>query len=61
MGEYVKGKGKQRAWYRNSTLKREVNYLDNQKHGRETFYNADGTISRIVTYEHGEPVSTQEF
>lgn len=61
MGNYSKGTGKQRAWYRNSTLKQEVNYLDNEKHGKETWYNADGSILKILTYDHDELISTEEF
>ena len=61
IGECKKGTGKQRGWYRNSVMKREVNFVDNQKHGQETWYNADGTIARILTFEYGELISTQEF
>ena len=61
MGEYKRGTGKQKAWYRNSTLKREVNYLENEKHGRETLYNADGTVSKVLVYDRGTLVSTEEF
>jgi len=60
MGEYKRGTGKQKAWYRNSVLKREVSYLDNEKHGKETWYNADGTVARIMTYEYGVLISTEE-
>ncbi len=61
MGEFDKGSGKQRGWYRNSVIKREVYFVDNEKHGQETWYNADGTVARILTFEHGELISTQEF
>jgi antitoxin component YwqK of YwqJK toxin-antitoxin module len=61
MGEYSRGTGKQKAWYRNSTLKREINYLDNEKHGKETWYNADGTVAKILTYDHGTLVSTEAY
>jgi antitoxin component YwqK of YwqJK toxin-antitoxin module len=61
LGEYKKGAGKQKAWYRNSTLKRETSYLDNEKNGKEIWYNADGTVSKILTFEYGDIVSTEEF
>lgn len=61
MGEYIRGTGKQKAWYRNSVLMREVNYLDNKKHGKETVYNADGSVSQIITYDHGDVIESEDF
>lgn len=60
MGDFDMGTGKQKAWYRNSSLKRETAYVDNEKHGKETQYNADGTVSKVLHYKYGELISTKE-
>ncbi|MBC8488748.1 MAG: hypothetical protein H8D45_22215, partial [Bacteroidetes bacterium] len=44
----------------NGQLKRQNNYIDNVKHGRETWYNADGTIQKVLIFESGELISTEE-
>ena len=31
-----------------------TNYVDNEKHGRETYYNPDGKVTRVAVYEYGE-------
>lgn len=31
-----------------------TNYVDNQKHGKETYYNPDGAVTRVAIYENGE-------
>ena len=54
IGEYKDGAGKQRAWYRNGPLKRVVNYLDNEKHGKEIWYKPDGSPEKYLVYDHGE-------
>lgn len=60
MGEYDKGTGKQRAWYRNGELRRVIFYKENEKHGTETWYRPDGTIEKKLEYEHGELVNDIE-
>lgn len=61
MGEFNKGNGRQRAWYRNGNLKREVNYLKNEKNGKEIWYNPQGDTSKILLYDTGQLISTTEF
>jgi len=61
IGEFKMGSGKQRAWYTNGTLKREVHYLDNEKHGEEKWYYPDGSLSKVLTYDNGRLLKTQEF
>lgn len=60
MGEFRNGSGRQRAWYRNGPLKRVVSYVDNVKHGQETWYRPDETLEKILTYEYGDVVELEE-
>ena len=36
-----------------------TNYKDNLKHGREYYYNPDGTLTRVVIYEEGEMIGEE--
>lgn len=36
-----------------------TNYVDNVKHGRETYYNPDGKVTRVALYEYGEWVGDE--
>lgn len=52
--EFDKGTGVQTS-YEHSGYKCLVTYyVDNQKHGKETYYNPDGTVTRVAVYENGE-------
>lgn len=52
--DFDKGTGVQTS-YANSGYKCLVtNYVDNQKHGKETYYNPDGAVTRIAVYDQGE-------
>ena len=53
MGEFKEGSGRQRAWYEDGTLKRVVPYVDNEKHGVETWYAPDGKIEKTLVYNLG--------
>lgn len=36
-----------------------TNYVDNVKHGKETYYNPDGRVTRVALYEYGEWVGDE--
>ena len=36
-----------------------TNYFENEKHGKETYYNPDGRVTRIAVYEYGEWVGDE--
>ena len=61
LGEFKNGKGKQRAWYLNGPIKREVHYLGNEKHGDEKWFLPDGRLQKIIRYDHGQLVSVKEI
>ena len=51
---FDKGTGTQTS-YEHSGYKCLVsNYVDNVKHGREVYYNPDGTVTRVAYYEYGD-------
>jgi len=35
---------------------REINYVNNLKHGAEQWYNAEGNIDNVIYYEEGQVV-----
>lgn len=51
---YDKGTGKQTCYNEDGCIIMEVNYVDNEKHGREVHYAWDGTVVEEVEYRHGE-------
>ena len=61
IGEFNKGSGTQKSWYRHGTLKRVINYQENEKHGKETWYDAQGQVTKIVTFEFGSVIKTEKF
>ena len=57
--DFDKGTGVQTS-YANSGYKCLVtNYFENEKHGKETYYNPDGRVTRIAVYEYGEWVGDE--
>ena len=53
---YKMGTGKQICYEESGYKCLEVPYVDNLKHGKEIYYNPDGTVTKIVEYEQGEVV-----
>lgn len=54
--EYKMGTGRQICYEESGYKCLEVNYVGNLKHGKETYYNPDGRITKIVEYEKGKVV-----
>ena len=52
--QYEKGTGKQTCYSEEGCIIMEVNYVDNQKHGKEIHYATDGTVVQVIEYDHGE-------
>lgn len=55
--DYAKGTGKQIGYEESGYKCLEVSYVDNEKHGKEVYFNPDGRVTKIVEYEHGKVVS----
>ncbi len=55
--DYAKGTGKQIGYEESGYKCLEVSYVDNEKHGKEVYFNPDGRITKVVEYEHGKVVS----
>ena len=53
---YKMGTGKQICYEESGYKCLEVPYVDNLKHGKEIYYNPDGTVTKIVEYEQGEVI-----
>lgn len=51
--EYRMGTGKQVCYDESGYKCLEVSYANNQKNGREVYYNPDGRVTKIVEYENG--------
>ena len=51
---FDKGAGTQTSYEQSGYKCLVTNYLDNVKHGKETYYNPDGRVTRIAYYEYGE-------
>ncbi len=54
IGNYSAGTGKQKAWWPNGNLKREIPYRRNLKHGEERWYDRDGNLEKVVVYKDGK-------
>ena len=54
--EYQKGRGKQIGYDETGYKCLEVTYADNKKHGKETYFNSNGTVFKTVEYEYGKIV-----
>ena len=55
--DYKMGTGKQVCYEESGYKCLEVHYRNNQKHGKELYYNPDGRLTRIVEYEDGKVVA----
>ena len=51
---FDKGTGTQTSYEHSGYKCLVTNYLENEKHGKETYYNPDGRVTRIAVYDHGE-------
>lgn len=51
---FDKGAGVQTSYEQSGYKCLVTNYLDNVKHGKETYYNPDGRVTRVAYYEYGE-------
>lgn len=56
---FDKGTGVQTSYEHSGYKCLVTNYVDNEKHGRETYYNPDGTVTRVAVYEYGEWVGDE--
>ena len=57
--EFDKGAGTQTSYEHSGYKCLVTNYLDNVKHGKETYFNPDGKVTRVAVYEYGEWVGDE--
>lgn len=62
-GEFVsingKKQGKGKVYNGKGNIVVVWNYLDDKKHGKQIFYNDDGSIERYEYYEHGKLIKEE--
>lgn len=51
---FDRGEGVQTSYEHSGYKCLVTHYLDNEKHGREIYYNPDGRVTRVALYEYGE-------
>lgn len=51
-GVFRKGSGVQKGLSPSGKRMREINYVDNQKHGEERWFDEQGQVEKILIYEH---------
>lgn len=52
--DFDKGTGTQTSYEHSGYKCLVTNYVDNEKHGKEIYYNPDGRVTRVAVYEYGE-------
>lgn len=57
--DFDKGTGTQVSYDHSGYKCLVTNYFENEKHGKETYYNPDGRVTRIAVYEYGEWVGDE--
>ncbi|MBR3711374.1 MAG: toxin-antitoxin system YwqK family antitoxin [Bacteroidales bacterium] len=51
---FDKGTGTQTSYEQSGYKCLVTHFVDNEKHGKETYYNPDGRVTRVAVYEYGE-------
>lgn len=59
--EFDKGTGVQTSYEHSGYKCLVTHYVDNDRHGREVYYNPDGSVTRVALYEYGEWVGDEEL
>ena len=59
--DFEKGTGIQTSYEQSGYKCLVTNYVDNEKHGREVYYNPDGRVTRVALYEYGEWIGDEEL
>ena len=59
--DFDKGAGTQTSYEQSGYKCLVTNYLDNEKHGKEVYYNPDGKVTRVAIYENGEWIGDEEL
>ena len=58
--DFDKGTGTQTSYAQSGYRCMVTHYVDNEKHGRELYYNPDGRLTRVAVFEYGEWVGDEE-
>ena len=61
MADFDMGTGTQTSYEQSGYKCLVTHFVDNEKHGREVYYNPDGKITRVALYEYGEWVGDEEL
>jgi uncharacterized protein len=59
-GNFVKGTGILKGYYWNGRLKREVQYVNNQKDGTETWYKENGLLEKKLVFKQDKLVGEEK-
>ncbi len=57
MGNFAHGSGQQKAWWPNGNIKREINYQNNLKHGEERWFDENGKLEKVITFNEGAEIN----
>ena len=52
-GDFQKGTGVQKKYNFDGTLQGKLFFLNNEKHGKEVYYDSDGEVFMEINHEHG--------
>lgn len=58
--DFDKGTGTQTSYEYSGYKCLVTHFVDNEKHGKEYYYNPDGRLTRVAVYEYGEWVGDEE-
>ena len=59
--DFDRGTGVQTSYEQSGYKCLVTPFVDNEKHGREVYYNPDGRVTRVAVYEYGEWVGDEEI
>ena len=57
----MKRNGKFIWYFKNSNKQQEADLVDGLKHGEDKYWNKDGTLNSISTYENGEQTEIRVY
>ncbi len=59
--DFDKGTGTQISYEQSGYKCLVTHYVDNERHGKEVYYNPDGRITRVAIYEYGEWIGDEDL
>jgi antitoxin component YwqK of YwqJK toxin-antitoxin module len=59
--DFNRGTGVQTSYEHSGYKCLVTNYVDNEKHGKETYFNPDGKVTRVAVYEYGDWIGDEDL